>query len=77
MRGSGPELSVTPEEGLAVIHFPSPNPNPSPSPNPNEERPLPDAPDAPLDAPSIFALWRFASEHWQQAHLTRTRTPNP
>ena len=44
-----------------------------------EERPLPDAPDAPLDAPSIFALWRFASEHWQQAHLTltRTRTPNP
>ena len=33
----------------------------------DEGRPPPDAPDAPLDAPSIFALWLFASEHWQQA----------
>ena len=25
------------------------------------------APDAPIDGPSVFALWLFAAEHWQQA----------
>ena len=32
-----------------------------------EGRAAPDAPDAPVDAPSVFALWLFAAEHWQQA----------
>ena len=33
----------------------------------HEGRPPPDDSAAPFDAPSVLALWLYASEHWQQA----------
>ena len=38
----------------------------------HEGRPPPDDSAAPFDAPSVLALWLYASEHWQQA-----RQPEP
>ena len=37
---------------------------------------VPDGAALPLDAPSVFALWLFATEHWQQARQQSQPPPS-